>query len=79
MYPVTDVFTYSFQKFKDFCAFLYLVLALGEKAAVLVVVAFIVLAFRRLKKRSREISARTHALHSICPQLSFFPECITEI
>ena len=37
------------------------------------VVASIVWAFRRLKKpRCREMSARGYALHSVCPQLSFF-------
>ena len=37
------------------------------------VIGFIVWAFRRLKKRRcREMSARSNALHSVCPQLSFF-------
>ena len=37
------------------------------------VVASIVWAFRGLKKpRSREMSARSDALHSVCPQLFFF-------
>ena len=37
------------------------------------VVGSIVWAFRRLRKpRCREMSARGYALHSVCPQLSFF-------
>ena len=51
----------------------YLVLALGKEAAVLAVVDSTVWAFRRLKKpRCQEMSARGYALHSVCPQLSFF-------
>ena len=47
-------------------------LALGDGTAVQAVVGSIVYAFRRLKKRrSREISARGYALHSVCSQLSF--------
>ena len=50
-----------------------MVLALEEKTAVQTVVGSIVWAFRRLKKpRSREMSARGYALHSVCSQLSFF-------
>ena len=52
----------------------YLVLPLGEKTAVQAVVDSIVWAFRKLRKpRSREMSARGYALHSVQPQLSFFP------
>ena len=48
----------------------YPVLPLGEETAVQAVVSSIVWAFRRLKKpRSREMSARSYALHSVCPQL----------
>ena len=43
---------------------------MGEKNAVQPVVGFIVWAFRRLKNpRSREMSARGYALHSVRPQL----------
>ena len=45
----------------------------GEETAVQAVVGSIVWAFRRLKKpKCREMSARGYALHSVCPQLSFF-------
>ena len=45
----------------------------GEETAVQAVAGSIVWAFRRLKKpRSREMSARSHALHSVRPQLSLF-------
>ena len=38
------------------------------------VVGSIVCAFRRLKKpKCREMNARGYALHSVCPQLPFFP------
>ena len=48
-------------------------LVLEEKTAVQAVVGSIVWAFRVLKKpRCREMSARGYALHSVCPQLSFF-------
>ena len=48
-------------------------LPLGQETAVQAVVGSIVWAFRRLKKpRCREMSARGYALHSVCPQLSFF-------
>ena len=57
----------------------YPVLPLGEETAVQTVVGSIVWVFRRLKKpSSREMSARGYALHSVCPQLSFFflpPRC----
>ena len=56
----------------------YLVLPLGEETAVQAVVGSIVWAFRRLKKpRSREMSARGYALHSVCPRLSFFLQLST--
>ena len=49
-------------------------LALGEETAVQAVVCSIVWAFRRLKMpRSPEKSARGYALHSVYPQLFFFP------
>ena len=51
----------------------YIVLALGEGTADQVMIGFIIRAFRRLKKpRSLEMRARGYALHSVCPQLSFF-------
>ena len=47
----------------------------GGETAVQAVVGSIVWAFRRLKKpRSREMSARGYSLHSVCPQLPFFPQ-----
>ena len=56
----------------------YLLLALGEVTAAQAVVGSIVWAFRRLiKPRIREMSARGYALHSVCPQLSFFPSLIS--
>ena len=49
-------------------------LALGEETAAQAVVGSIVWALHRLKKpRSREMSARGYALHSVCPQLSYLP------
>ena len=49
-------------------------LALEETAAQ-ALVGSIVWAFRKLKKpKSREMSACGYALHSVCPQLSFFIE-----
>ena len=49
----------------------YPVIPLGEETAVQAVVGSIVWAFRGLKKpRSREMSARGYALHSVCLQLS---------
>ena len=51
-------------------------LALEEGTAVQAVVGSIVWVFRRLKKpRSREMSARVYALHSVRPQLSFLFLC----
>ena len=51
----------------------YLVLALGKETAAQAVVGSIVWVFGRLKKpSSREMSARGYAIHSVCPQLSFF-------
>ena len=51
----------------------YLILALGQETVVQAVVGSIVWAFRRRKNpRSREMSARGYALHSVCPKLSFF-------
>ena len=51
----------------------YLLFALGEEIAVQAVVGSIVWAFRRVKNpRRREMSARIYALHSVCPQISFF-------
>ena len=51
----------------------YLVLALGEESANEIVMGSIVWAFGRLKNlRSRKMSARGCALHSVCPQLFFF-------
>ena len=47
----------------------YMMLALGEETAVQ---GSIVWAFRRLKKpRSREMSPRGYALHSVSPELPF--------
>ena len=44
-----------------------------EETAVQAIVGSIVWAFSRLKKpRSREMSARSYALHSVRPKLSFF-------
>ena len=44
-----------------------------KMAVVQAVVGSIVWAFCRLKKpRSREMSARSYAFHSVCPQLAFF-------
>ena len=46
--------------------------SLGEETAVQAVVGSIVCAFRRIKKpKSREMSARGYAIHSVCTQLSF--------
>ena len=54
------------------CKNQYLVLALVEETAVQALFGSIVWAFRRLKKsRSRDMSARNYAFHSVCPQLSF--------
>ena len=51
----------------------YLVLALVEGTAAQAVVGSIVWAFRRLKKpKSREMSARSYALHSVRLQLFLF-------
>ena len=59
----------------------YLVFALGEETAAQAVVDSIFWAFRRLKKpRSREMSARSYALYSVCTRLSFsldFPFLLT--
>ena len=52
----------------------YQVLALREETAVQAVGGSIVWAFRSLKnQRSREVSARGYALHSVCPNFPFFP------
>ena len=53
---------------------LRLALALGEGTAVQAVIGSNIWAFRRLKKtKIREMSARGYAIHSVCPQLSFYP------
>ena len=52
---------------------MYLMLPLKEETAAQAVVGSIVRVFRRLiKPMSREMSARGYALHSVCPQPSFF-------
>ena len=55
----------------------YLVLALEEETAVQAVVGSVVRAFRRLKPRSWEMSARGYALYSVWPQLSFILQYTT--
>ena len=61
----------------------YLVLALREETTAEAEVGSIVWAFRRLEKpRSREMSARGYALHSVCRQhnfLIFFIFCVPSI
>ena len=53
----------------------YLVFALREETAALAVVGYVVREFCRLKKpRSREMSACSFALHSVCLQI-FFRSC----
>ena len=59
----------------------YPMLPLREETAVQAVVASIVWAFRRFKTpRSREMSARGYALHSVRPKLLFpFPQKTTHV
>ena len=52
----------------------YKVFALGEETSVQAVVGSIVGAFRRLKKR--EMSARSYALHNVCPPTFLFSHLI---